>query len=171
MTNPTSIVPDTTALSPYIKFGSLSSRSFFYQVLEVYKKYKGGHSKPPESLIGQFYFREWFYLAAYTTKNFDKMKGNTDCKQINWSSNSDYLKAWEEGRTGYPAIDATMRQLKQEGWIHHLGRHLVACFLTRGDLWIHWELGAKVFDKLLLDADWTLNNANWQWLSCSRFFH
>lgn len=80
MTNPTSIIPDTTALSPYIKFGSLSSRTFYYEVLEVYKKYKGAHSKPPESLIGQFYFREWFYLAAYVTKNFDKMKGNPDCK-------------------------------------------------------------------------------------------
>lgn len=55
--------------------------------------------------------------------------------------------------------------------MHHLGRHLVACFLTRGDLWVHWELGRSVFDKHLLDADWALNNANWQWLSASRFFH
>jgi len=55
--------------------------------------------------------------------------------------------------------------------MHHLGRHLVACFLTRGDLWQHWELGRDVFDKYLLDSDYALNNANWLWLSSSAFFH
>ena len=83
-----------------------------------------------------------------------------------------------------------MTQLRIDGWIHHLARHAVACFLTRGDLWQHWEEGAKVkfslvyekcinlnilhskvFDLYLLDADWALNNANWQWLSCSNFFY
>ena len=64
-----------------------------------------------------------------------------------------------------------MRQLRQEGWIHHLGRHAVACFLTRGDLWISWEEGQKVFEELLLDADWALNAGNWMWLSASAFFH
>lgn len=49
-----------------------------------------------------------------------------------------------KGRTGYPFIDAVMTQLRQEGWIHHLARHSVACFLTRGDLWINWEEGMKV---------------------------
>lgn len=83
----------------------------------------------------------------------------------------DLLKKWEDGMTGFPAIDAVMRQLKTEGWIHHLARHLVACFLTRGDLWVHWELGAKVFERHLIDADWALNTANWQWLSAGRFFH
>lgn len=56
-------------------------------------------------------------------------------------------------------------------WIHHLARHAVACFLTRGDLWQSWEDGAAVFDDLLLDADWSVNNFNWQWLSCSAFFY
>jgi len=81
------------------------------------------------------------------------------------------LQAWKNGRTGYPYIDAIMTQLRLEGWIHHLARHSVACFLTRGDLWQSWEDGAKVFDLYLLDADWALNNANWQWLSCSNFFY
>jgi len=64
-----------------------------------------------------------------------------------------------------------MRQLASEGWIHHLARHAVACFLTRGDLWISWEEGAAVFDELLIDGDWALNNGNWMWLSCSCFFY
>ncbi|XP_062995401.1 cryptochrome-2-like isoform X3 [Elgaria multicarinata webbii] len=80
-----------------------------------------------------------------------------------------YMK--RTGRTGYPFIDAIMTQLRTEGWIHHLARHAVACFLTRGDLWISWEEGQKVFEELLLDADWSLNAGNWQWLSASAFFH
>ena len=59
----------------------------------------------------------------------------------------------------------------QEGWIHHLARHAVACFLTRGDLYQSWEKGQDVFEEYLLDADWSLNAANWQWLSASQFFH
>ena len=65
---------------------------------------------------------------------------------------AELLAAWKEGRTGYPWIDACMTQLREEGWIHHLARHAVACFLTRGDLWQSWEKGAEVFDELLLDA-------------------
>ena len=75
------------------------------------------------------------------------------------------------GQTGYPAVDAVMNQLRTEGWMHHLGRHLVACFLTRGDLWITWESGRDVFEKYLLDADWSINNFSWHWMSCSAFFH
>lgn len=71
----------------------------------------------------------------------------------------------------FPFVDAIMTQLRQEGWIHHLARHMVACFLTRGDLFQSWTAGAKVFDRLLLDADWSINNFNWMWLSCSGFFY
>ncbi len=119
----------------------------------------------------QLLWREFFYLQSVVTKNFDRMEGNPDCRQINWDRNIEIVTLWKEGKTGFPYIDAIMTQLKVEGWIHHLARHSVACFLTRGDLWQHWEEGVKVFDQLLLDDDWALNNANWQWLSCSNFFY
>lgn len=64
-----------------------------------------------------------------------------------------------------------MRQLRQEGWIHHLGRHAVACFLTRGGCYISWERGAEVFEELLLDHETACNVGNWQWLSCTAFYH
>jgi len=108
MTNPTALTPDTTALSPYLKFGSLGSRTFYWAIQDVYKSV-GPHTKPPESLHGQMFFREFFYLTSYKTENFDKMIDNEKCKQIEWSDNKAYLKAWEDGMTGYPAIDATMR--------------------------------------------------------------
>lgn len=78
--------------------------------------------------------------------------------QIAWDYSPTLLRAWEDGKTGYPWIDAAMAQLKREGWMHHLARHAVACFLTRGDLYQSWEHGAKIFDKYLLDSDWALNN-------------
>ena len=130
-------------------------------------------SQPPVSLHGQLLWREYNYLMGYTTPNFDVMVGNPIARQIPWKNvdthdNDDdaiakrHLQAWMDGQTGYPYIDAIMVQLKETGWIHHLARHSVACFLTRGDLWISWEEGAKVFEERLLDADWSINNFNWQ---------
>ena len=62
-----------------------------------------------------------------------------------------------------------MRQLVQEGWIHHVARNAVSCFLTRGDLWISWERGLKMFLRHLLDADWSVCAGNWMWISSSAF--
>ncbi|OVA00500.1 DNA photolyase [Macleaya cordata] len=162
--------PATTVLSPYLKFGCLSSR-YFYQCLDdVYKNAKK-HTSPPVSLMGQLLWREFFYTVAFGTPNFDRMKGNRICKQIPWNDDDELLVAWREARTGYPWIDAIMVQLRKWGWIHHLARHSVACFLTRGDLFIHWERGRDVFERLLIDSDWAINNGNWLWLSCSSFFY
>ncbi|KAF2541075.1 hypothetical protein F2Q68_00032653 [Brassica cretica] len=138
--------PATTVLSPYLK--------------DVKK-----HTSPPVSLLGQLLWREFFYTTAFGTRNFDKMKGNPICKQIPWKEDHDMLAAWRDGKTGYPWIDAIMVQLLKWGWMHHLARHSVACFLTRGDLFIHWEQGRDVFERLLIDSDWAINNGNWMWLS------
>lgn len=161
--------PATTALSPYLKFGCLSSRLFYQRLQEVYRKAKK-YTKPPVSLEGQLLWREFFYTVAYGTPKFDQMEGNPICKQIPWNDNDSLLSAWRDGQTGYPWIDAAMVQLRKWGWMHHLARHAVACFLTRGDLFVHWEKGRDVFDRLLIDSDWAINNSNWMWLSCSAFF-
>lgn len=99
------------------------------------------------------------------------MKCNKICKQIPWKVDEELLAAWRDARTGFPWIDAIMVQLKKWGWMHHLARHCVACFLTRGDLFVHWEKGRDVFNRLLIDSDWAINNGNWLWLSCSSFFY
>ncbi|XP_037960196.1 cryptochrome-2 isoform X2 [Teleopsis dalmanni] len=169
-TAPNSLEPSTTVLSPYLKFGCLSSRLFYQRLTDILKKHPN-HSKPPVSLKGQLMWREFFYTAATDEPDFDRMFGNKYCIQIPWEMNDVYLDAWTHARTGYPFIDAIMRQLRQEGWIHHLARHAVACFLTRGDLWISWQSGLRVFEELLLDHDWALNAGNWLWLSASAFFH
>ncbi|KAG7304434.1 Cryptochrome-1 [Plutella xylostella] len=165
---PQSLLASQTGLSPYLRFGCLSTRLFYYQLTELYKRVK--RVRPPLSLHGQILWREFFYCAATRNPNFDRMEGNPICVQIPWEKNQEALAKWANGQTGYPWIDAIMVQLREEGWIHHLARHAVACFLTRGDLWISWEDGMKVFDELLLDADWSVNAGMWMWLSCSSFF-
>ncbi|KAH7547361.1 hypothetical protein FEM48_Zijuj01G0301600 [Ziziphus jujuba var. spinosa] len=162
--------PATTVLSPYLKFGCLSSRYFYQCLQDIYKNVKK-HTSPPVSLVGQLLWREFFYTVAFGTPNFDQMKDSRICKQIPWNNNEDLLAAWRDARTGYPWIDAIMVQLRKWGWMHHLARHCVACFLTRGDLFVHWEKGRDVFGRLLIDSDWAINNGNWLWLSCSSFFY
>ena len=156
--------PETTGLSPYLSFGCLSPRLLWKETEKCYRN--GKHSQPPESMHGQLLFREMFYLLSKSVENWDSDTNNSMCKKIEWgANNSNKMELWEKGETGFPYIDAMMRQLDATGWMHHLGRHAVSCFLTRGQLWQHWELGRDVFDKKLVDADWALNNGNWLWLA------
>lgn len=167
----------TTVLSPYMSLGCLSPRQLWYAISESSQRSSvTNKSKPPVSLHGQALWRDFNHLMAHDANcndpgSWGRIKGNKHCRPIPWSDNEALLTAWKEGRTGYPWIDACMKQLEQEGWIHHLGRHAVACFLTRGDLWQSWEKGALHFESNLLDADYALNGFNWLWLSCSGFFY
>ncbi|KAG7095056.1 hypothetical protein E1B28_005846 [Marasmius oreades] len=192
-TAPTAFGPQsTTLLSPHLHFGSLSCREFYWRVQDVVDKYKGKASEPPTSLTGQLLFRDMYFGAqASLGYLFGQTYKNPQCRFIPWhlpseidtktgfitgkySKDSDqaeeWFTRWKEGRTGFPWIDALMRQLKLEGWIHHLGRHAVACFLTRGGCYIHWERGAEVFEEWLIDHEAACNIGNWQWLSCTAFF-
>ncbi|CAN8063073.1 unnamed protein product [Agarophyton chilense] len=172
-TSPAAFSPrETTVLSPYLALGCVSCRSFFSKLREIEQRHKLNEMRQT-TLVGQLTWREHFWLLAYTVENFHQMTGNVVCRQISWRKDEEslkLLKCWAQARTGFPWIDALMTQLQKEGFVHHLGRHSLACFLTRGDLWISWEEGFKVFEKYLMDYDYALNSANWMWLSCSAFF-
>ncbi len=156
--------PSTTGLSPYLSTGCLSVRMLWQECEICYRQ--GNHSEPPESLHGQLLFREMFYLLSRSVENWDRDSDNEMCKPIDWDDfHAEKMTAWENGQTGFPLVDAMMRQLDATGWMHHLGRHAVSCFLTRGQLWQNWMFGRAVFDKKLVDSDWALNNGNWLWLS------
>jgi cryptochrome len=168
--------PSTTGLSPYLSWGCLSPRQVWFAINETLAKTKTKPTQPPVSLHGQLLWRDFNHLMAHDANrhvpgSWGQMEGNKHCRNIPWDDNPDLLQAWQKGETGYPWIDACMKQLAQEGWIHHLGRHAVACFLTRGDLWQSWVKGAEHFESHLLDADYALNGFNWMWLSCSGFFY
>jgi cryptochrome len=156
--------PSTTGLSPYLSTGCLSVRKVWQECAKA--NIGSDHTKPPQSLIGQLMFREMFYLLSRSVENWDDDVGNSNCKPIEWGEyDEELVRAWEEGMTGFPYIDAMMRQLEATGWMHHLGRHAVSCFLTRGQLWQNWKHGRDVFDRKLVDSDWAVNNGNWLWLA------
>jgi len=170
-TSPNALTAQTTTLSMYLTNGSLSVRLLWHRINEIYKKSMHGYTKPPTSLHGQLYFREFFYLQSSVTTNYHQMKNNKLCKQIEWNKYDEIaVNKWKYGQTGFPFIDALMIQLRKTGWMHHLGRHAVACFLTRGDLWQSWEVGRDIFSEYLLDGDYALNASNWMWLSASAYF-
>ncbi|KAF2433120.1 Cryptochrome/photolyase FAD-binding domain-containing protein [Tothia fuscella] len=197
-TAPTAFEPQaTTLLSPHHHFGSLSIRQFYWGIVDVVEEFnksgKGKASVPPTSLIGQLEFRDMYFGAhAKLGYSFSQTIGNPNIRFIPWYlpsvlddktgrviSGTYYIdnqeaevwfQRWKFGRTGFPWIDALMRQLRQEGWIHHLGRHAVASFLTRGGCFVHWERGAEVFEEWLIDHETACNAGNWQWLSCTAFF-
>jgi cryptochrome len=192
-TAPTAFEPQaTTLLSPHMHFGSLSCREFYWRTQDVVTKYKGKASQPPTSLTGQLLFRDMYFGAqASLGYSFSQAYGNSHCRFIPWhlpseidtktgfitgkyltdnAKANEYFIRWKEGRTGFPWIDGLMRQLKHEGWIHHLGRHAVACFLTRGGCYVDWERGAEVFEEWLIDHEAACNIGNWQWLACAAFF-
>lgn len=184
--------PATTLMSPYLKFGCISVRKFWWDIEETKKKYKGGsQTTPPENLNGQLLFRDMYACAEFAIgDDFQRIRGNSVCRYMDWYLPTKYddkgeaivprpagdavsearLSAFKLGMTGFPWIDALMRQLRLEGWMHHLGRHSVAAFLTRGQCWISWERGAEIFDEYLIDWDPCSNPGNWMWLSCSAFF-
>lgn len=156
--------PTTTGLSPYLSTGCLSVRMAWNEVTKA--NLGSGNTKPPVSLHGQLMFREMFYLLSRSVENWDDDKGNSNCKEIGWDDfDQESVDAWSAGMTGFPYIDAMMRQLDETGWMHHLGRHAVSCFLTRGQLWQNWKHGRDVFESKLIDSDWAVNNGNWLWLA------
>ncbi len=196
---PTDFEPQsTTLMSPHLHFGSLSVRQYWWKVQEVIaqrKKDKKPVSDIPVNLPGQLLFRDMYFGAqAALGYSFAQEPRNKICRFIDWHLRSntsstpvgehlldgtytidspqaeEWFQRWKYGRTGFPWIDALMRQLRTEGWIHHLGRHAVACFLTRGGCYVHWERGAEVFEEWLVDHETACNSGNWMWLSCTAFF-
>lgn len=187
-TSPAQTTPSasTTSLSPYLYFGCISPRTFLHHVQSIQEHHAKALSATPVSLDGQLLWREFFHCHGRANPYFDKMEESPTCLQIDWRwhtipekeedlTDDDKLarsqfEAWKDGRTGFPWIDAIMIQLKEEGWMHHLARHSVACFLTRGDLYISWVRGLEIFQERLIDHDWSINAGNWLWLSSSYFF-
>ncbi|XP_064609648.1 cryptochrome-1-like [Liolophura sinensis] len=161
------LIGSPMSLSAYLRFGCVSVRKFYWGIQDTYVKLKGKDA--PLSATAQLMWREYFYTMSLNNINYNKVENNPICLKINWIKDDKKLERWLQGETGFPWIDAIMKQLRAEGWVHQAARHAVACFLTRGDLWLSWEDGLKVFYKYLLDADWSVCAGNWMWVASSAF--
>jgi len=144
----------TTLLSAHNKFGTISIREFYYAVV--------GRFGVNHTLINELYWRDFFTHIAF---HFPKVFGhafNDKYNEISWENNLQKFKAWCEGKTGFPIVDAGMRELNESGFMHNRVRMIVASFLMK-DLHIDWRWGEKYFAQKLVDYDPAVNNGNWQW--------
>lgn len=141
---------DTTHLSKYIKFGVVSIR-------EVFQAYKNNTDLLRQVIWHDFYASLMnFTLPLYTIDG-----GNLQHKKQTWVSSNTLFRKWCEGKTGFPLVDAGMRQLNETGWMHNRVRLIVSNFLTMM-LGIDWHKGEKYFAQQLIDYDVSSNNLNWQ---------
>lgn len=143
---------DTSGLSAYIKFGCVSIR-------EVYAAFKHANM-----FIRQLYWRDFYANILYVFPHVLGKAMKPKYVRIKWRYNAAWFKAWCEGRTGFPIVDAGMRQLNETGWMHNRARLIVASFLVK-TLLISWEHGEKYFAQRLVDYDPASNNGNWQWVA------
>ncbi|XP_046642554.1 cryptochrome-1-like isoform X1 [Daphnia pulicaria] len=157
------------SLSAAISVGAISVRLFYWKIHEIFDKVNRGNPPAWLGITGQIIWRDYFYAMSRMNPKFDKEVDNPICLQIPWVENEEFFEKWKNGQTGYPFIDAGMRQLNQEGWMHHSVRNAVAMFLTRGDLWLNWDIGAEYMANQLVDSDWSVNSGNWMWVSSSAF--
>lgn len=141
----------TTALSVHLRFGTVSIRNLIDIALKTNEKWLN-------ELIWREFFMQILVHFPYVTKGAFKKQYD----EIKWRNNEEEFKCWCEGKTGYPIVDAGMRQLNKTGLMHNRVRMIVASFLTK-DLLIDWRWGEAYFAQKLLDYDLSANNGNWQW--------
>jgi deoxyribodipyrimidine photo-lyase len=151
----------TSRLSPYLRFGMISVRQAFAAAyLSLQRANSDKARKAAETWLNELIWREFYIHILY---HFPEVrKANFRMKEIEWENDSEKFEAWCAGETGYPIVDAAMRQLKSIGWMHNRTRMIVASFLTK-DLLIDWRWGEKWFMQHLIDGDPAANNGGWQW--------
>ncbi|MBW2969605.1 DNA photolyase family protein [Candidatus Woesearchaeota archaeon] len=145
---------DTTLLSAHNKFGTCSIREVYHTI----KEKQGWHSP----ILRQLYWRDFFTQIVHHYPHVIGHSFRKKYEKIKWSYDKKKFKAWCQGKTGFPIVDAGMRQLNKTGFMHNRVRMIVAQFLTK-DLHIDWKLGEKYFATKLVDYDPSVNNGNWQW--------
>ena len=143
----------TSRLSAYLRFGCISP----LEVVERTFAQPGG-----EEFVRQLCWRDFHYqlFAARPELGRDDMRPRGD----RWSDDDEALAAWKEGRTGYPLVDAGLRQLREEGFMHNRARLVTASFLTK-HLYVDWREGVEHYASLLVDGDLPNNVGNWQWVA------
>jgi deoxyribodipyrimidine photo-lyase len=145
----------TSALSPHLHFGCLSPRELEHRLPD---------SPGAAELRRQLCWRDFYAQVMRCSPRNARSEHQQRYRGMRWSRARRKFDAWRDGRTGFPVVDAAMRQLRREGWIHNRGRLIAGSFLTK-DLSIDWRWGERWFMRLLLDGDEASNNGNWQWIA------
>ncbi len=156
----------TSKLSPHLRFGTISARTMVRTALNTLSK--GGHVSRPDvftwmdELVWREFFQQVLTAFPHVAERPFKTKPGLPAPRPAGPERDRLWAAWCEGRTGFPIVDAGMRQLNQTGWMHNRVRMVVASFLVK-DLRIDWQSGERYFMQHLVDGDVAANNGNWQW--------
>ena len=152
-----SLSSETSHLSAYLKFGCISIREMYHKIKKLY----GVNN----SLLDQLFWREfYFYITHYFPQVLKGKNYNSKYDSIKWTVNKSNFEKWCQGKTGFPVVDAGMRQLNQTGYMHNRARLITSNFLNRM-LGMDWRLGERYFAQMLTDYDPAVNNGNWQWIA------
>lgn len=152
-------VDGTSALSGDLRFGTLSPRN----IIDVIGEGSTGRA----GFVRQLAWRDWYAHMILLNPTMPDTAIRADYDNVRWRTGAQAdaeFAAWSEGQTGYPIVDAGMRQLSQTGWMHNRVRMIVGSFLVK-DLLIDWRRGERWFRHLLIDADVSQNVGNWQWVA------
>jgi deoxyribodipyrimidine photo-lyase len=156
-------IDGTSALSPYLRFGMISARSATSAVIQAARSTQDAYSQAGcEAFLDELVWREFYQSILFNFPHVLTTAFNPAMRNIPWRSSPGDLRAWQLGVTGYPIVDAAMRQLAATGWMHNRARMITASFLVK-DLLINWQEGERWFKRMLIDGDPAANNGGWQW--------
>ncbi len=153
----------TSKLSPHLHFGEISPWQV-WRAIEMAKLDKDCDLKSAERFLSEIGWREFSYYLLYHFPSLPNANYKSKFDIFPWKNDDHFLRCWQKGITGYPIVDAGMRELWHTGYMHNRVRMIVASFLTK-DLLIDWRLGASWFLDTLVDADLASNSASWQWVA------
>ncbi len=149
-------IDGTSLLSGDLRFGTLSPR----EIANVTGESTAGRA----GFVRQLAWRDWYAHLLYQHPTMPHAAIKPEYDNVAWRNDDSEFEAWKAGRTGYPIVDAGMRQLAQTGWMHNRVRMIVGSFLVK-DLLVDWRKGERWFRHLLVDADMSQNVGNWQWVA------
>jgi len=158
-------IDGTSRLSPYLHFGEISPRLCWHRATAAQDEVKAGDAAL-ETFLKELVWREFSYHLLVHWPDLPEKPFRPEFAQFPWRKSAAKLTAWQRGQTGYPIVDAGMRQLWQTGWMHNRVRMIVASFLIK-HLLIPWQAGEDWFWDTLVDADLASNAASWQWVAGS----
>ena len=151
-------VKGTSRLSPYLAFGEISPRQVWHAAMSR------GASAATDKFLSEVGWREFAYHLIFHNGDLAERNFRREFDAFPWADQTEALTAWQRGRTGYPIVDAGMRELWTTGWMHNRVRMIAASFLTK-DLLIDWRRGERWFWDTLVDADVANNATGWQWVA------
>ena len=155
---------NTSRLSAHLKFGTIGIREVYQKTAEARNAVEPGSDRDEsvEEFQSQLAWREFYTQVLFEQPNVVTQNYKSYENEIEWVDDEDHLQAWKDGETGYPIVDAGMRQLREEAFMHNRVRMIVASFLTK-DLLVDWRAGYDWFREKLVDHDTANDNGGWQW--------